>query len=221
MTTLWVKEIDWAEGAKGQYMKITDQDGKTHNIFETAMQSVFMQANAGQLALEVGWRQNGKYWNIISAELMGDIIPDTSPQPTESKSSPPKRDTSTNHSIEEQTAFKGVIELMAKDKIDLDHDLSIAALQWARDRLEKSLPSLVEEAKKLGAEPMVTPAQLKRIKDLMDETGWGKEDIIGHCKVQGWDVARSTELTEKQAAHVIETLKNHLKEEELEDGSPF
>ena len=79
---------------------------------------------------------DGKYNNITALKV---VQHDAAPAPTRANGngnhceSPDAR-----ASIETQTAYKGVIDLLANKVIPVDHPLARNALKWAWDRLPKA-----------------------------------------------------------------------------------
>jgi hypothetical protein len=76
--TLWVKEINYKEGAKGKYMVATcvEEDGKSkdRNVFDIGHQAVFTEAKEKSLAITATLEKKGNYWNITDAKLTKDAL---------------------------------------------------------------------------------------------------------------------------------------------------
>lgn len=61
-----VDHSEIVQGAKGEYLKVTDKGGKTQNIFDQALWNLFNDGLAVKLQLE----KQGVYWNVMSAEAV-------------------------------------------------------------------------------------------------------------------------------------------------------
>ncbi|KKM76049.1 hypothetical protein LCGC14_1384090 [marine sediment metagenome] len=59
-----VEKSEVLQGSKGDYLKVTDKNGKVQNIFDSALWNLFGDGLAVKLTLE----QQGKWWNVVAAE---------------------------------------------------------------------------------------------------------------------------------------------------------
>ncbi len=130
-----VKEVTIKKGtnAKGEWVntRITDDDGAVFGTFAKGASAI---AKGDLIELEPiikGRNVNFEVWNML--EKGGS----TSVPPLEAKKEyQPKVDNSA--SIEAQTAYKGIVELMVAKILSAEDILSKIALAWAKARLSES-----------------------------------------------------------------------------------
>ena len=65
-----VEKSEILQGAKGDYLKVTDKEGKSQNIFDQALWNLFGDGLAVKLTLE----KQGRWWNVTGAEAVKDVL---------------------------------------------------------------------------------------------------------------------------------------------------
>ena len=65
-----VKSSEVLTGTKGEYLKVTTEEGKTQNIFDQAIWNLFGDGMAVKLHLE----KQGDWWNVTSAESVAKAL---------------------------------------------------------------------------------------------------------------------------------------------------
>jgi len=147
----------------------------------------------------------------------------------------PKRDSSTNASIEAQVAVKAVVELIVASKIDAQSPEVQATRNWIMSKLGNwssmgSPPETEYESaskgflgdKKESQEPMSTKEQRAKILSTYKERGY-TDSLALSVMIRHYTVSESKKLTKKQASEFIKTLESGKHLEELSEPAdiPF
>ena len=135
-----------------EYKKVTVAKGDgaetTKSVFNN-LEDKWPLLKAGS-TLEFVMEKRGQYWNVTDIKTVEEQLP----PPQENKSEPLpddvqksvqnnvqktdtkyKADPDKTSSIEEQVAFKGIIDLRCSDKIEADSITYNMALYWAREKM--------------------------------------------------------------------------------------
>ena len=107
-----VEKSEVLQGTKGDYLKVTDKEGKTQNIFDQALWNLFGDGLAVKLTLE----KQGKWWNVVGAEAvaaeLAQQVKETQTTAAEEKQA----------SIEGQCGLKVIAKLIIeKEGFEKDH----------------------------------------------------------------------------------------------------
>ena len=117
-------------------------------------------------------------------------------------------------SIEKQTAFKGVIDLMVGEVITLDNDLAVRAMAWAMDKLggKEDKPPNKPEAPKAEVKPEPLKGKTK------PPTHFEIADFMAWFNEQGVDQKGCLEILSKKAGHNCLKLNDWTAEHTLADA---
>ena len=117
-------------------------------------------------------------------------------------------------SIETQTAYKGVVELLVAKIILPDGELGKGAIDWASTHFKPSPPTQKPAPKPAEStqgtpdnEPRLTEAQAKKIYATSKEKGY-KPDTCTSILALKFHIGTSKDLTRKQASEFIELLES-------------
>ena len=128
-----VKSSEVAQGAKGDYLKVTSEDDKTTNIFKPIDFELFKAGESVELTLE----KKDKWWNVTHAEV-AKVVEEKPPEKKPEISEPShKPEDKRVDSIEAQVVWKGVVELLVGKIITLEYPLVKRAIAWAETKLPK------------------------------------------------------------------------------------
>ena len=109
--TVRVKEIDWKDGARGQYMSVVLDEGtqdRKYAIFDPNIQDTLTAARNDGLPVLIEVEKKGNFWNVTSAQLVHGE-PKGKPKPDTGKATDGR--TWKDDEILLAVAFKGAVEL--------------------------------------------------------------------------------------------------------------
>lgn len=72
-----VEKSEVLQGTKGDYLKVTDKNGKVQNIFDQSLWNLFGDGLAVKLTLE----KQGNWWNVVTAEGVAKELAEREPKP--------------------------------------------------------------------------------------------------------------------------------------------
>jgi len=172
-----IMEREEVEGNKGTYLKLTDQEDKTHNIFGDLKAKWGLCAQGQSVVLVKEKSTDGKWWNVVDVKPVSEAIGKLEKQEAKTVEVPagatPKgyqpRDNSA--SIEAQVAIKEIGECWRAGKLK-DDDILVAGCYrpWLLGRLSPpQMPPSTPEKQQPGAskpETVVLSPPTKTVKPL-------------------------------------------------------
>jgi hypothetical protein len=186
-----LKSTGRSQTSRGTTKLSAQVDKWYYGVFDESEFDKFDSLLNKRVRIEYTTTQDGKYRNYVPGTL----------EEVERVNRPRSSDSS----IETQVAFKGVVELLCNKIIDLSHPLSVAALKWATNRLNRlgtGKSPLVEAAIEMGAELEEEEADVSPIKDA--------NDFMRRCRAIGISSKQVTEITKKSGTAIAKMSTDEL-----------